>query len=355
MVGSDTWLSAGIATMLAFWGTWALRRYALCSSLLDHPNERSSHATPTPRGGGVAIVVVFLGWMVIAHVLQMISPCLFWGVGGSGVLIAITGFIDDHGHIKPLWRLVLHFLAALWGIYWIIGGMQPEVFGIRITHPFLVWLLCALYLVWLLNLYNFMDGIDGIACIEAMTVASSMALLVSVSGVLPYGEMVMAPLLILTASVLGFMLWNFPSAKIFMGDAGSGFLGLILGLQSLYFASLEWTLFWVWLILLGVFVVDATMTLFRRVSTGQDFYSAHRTHAYQYASRRLGSHIPVTLIVGCINIFWLLPVAYVVASKDFPGEWGVVLAYLPLIVIAWSLNAGVPEASSVEKTEHVLK
>ena len=209
-------------------------------------------------------------------------------------------------------------------------------------------ILCALYLVWMLNLYNFMDGIDGIAGIEAITVTLTGAAL-SMWFVMPSSSACSAVVLLAllaAAAVLGFLVWNFPPAKIFMGDAGSGFLGILMGTLSLM-AGLEVpALFWSWVILLGVFVVDATVTLFRRLARRQRLYEAHRSHAYQFAARCLGAHLPVSLMVGLINLCWLLPIAYFVATGGISGVVGVLIAYVPLVGLAWYLKAGAAELQS---------
>jgi Fuc2NAc and GlcNAc transferase len=116
-----------------------------------------------------------------------------------------------------------------------------------------------------------------------------------------------------------------------MGDAGSGFLGILLALLSLYFGWLHSDLFLSWIILLGVFISDATLTLVRRLLRGERIYEAHRSHAYQYASLRFGSHVPVTFGVALINVFWLLPVASFVVLGVLDGFWGVIVAYVPLV------------------------
>jgi Fuc2NAc and GlcNAc transferase len=149
--------------------------------------------------------------------------------------------------------------------------------------------------------------------------------------------------LILIMSVSGFLYWNFPPAKIFMGDAGSGFLGIVLGLLSLQAAWVSSQLFWCWLILLGVFVVDATFTLIRRLLRGEKVYEAHRSHAYQFASRRVGGHLPVTLAVALLNLCWLLPVALGVLLFDLDGFLALLVAYLPLVGLAVAYHAGAAE------------
>jgi Fuc2NAc and GlcNAc transferase len=188
-----------------------------------------------------------------------------------------------------------------------------------------------------------MDGIDGLASVEAITTCCSGALMVWL--VEPDSSAWMSPILLATA-VLGFLLWNFPPARIFMGDAGSGFLGIMLALFSVQAAWIEPRLLWVWLILLGVFIVDATITLCRRVVRGEKFYEAHRSHAYQYASRSLGAHRPVTFAVFAINVFWLLPVASLVALEKLEGILGLFLAYLPLLVLVYHYKAGDRQAQA---------
>ncbi len=151
----------------------------------------------------------------------------------------------------------------------------------------------------------------------------------------------------LAAAVAGFLYWNFPPARIFMGDAGSGFLGIVLGTMSIQAGWVDPALFWSWVILLGVFVVDATFTLVRRLLRGDKVYEAHRSHAYQYASRQFGRHLPVTLAVGGINIAWLLPIALLVGTGRVDGLIGVVLAYAPLVLLAIKFRAGELEVRQV--------
>lgn len=155
-----------------------------------------------------------------------------------------------------------------------------------------------------------------------------------------------APMLLL-AAVAGFLCWNFPPARIFMGDAGSGFLGLMLGLLSIQAAWINPDFFWAWLILLGVFVVDATLTLLRRLARRQKLYEAHRSHAYQYASRKYGGHRSVTIAVGVINLLWLLPLAMLVGLGYVDGSFGLLVAYAPLISLAFHFKAGAAEVQDV--------
>ncbi|UXH41320.1 MraY family glycosyltransferase [Pseudomonas promysalinigenes] len=330
-----TWLIlvAGVAALAM---TAGLRRYALARSLLDIPNARSSHTLPTPRGGGLAFVVCFLVGALGLGWAGAVAPPVLVGLLGAGSLVAVIGFMDDHGHIAARWRLLGHFLAAAWGLYW-LGGMPPVmVLGWSLDGAWLGGLFGVLYLVWLLNLYNFMDGIDGIASLEAICVCLGGCLLYWLGG---YPQATWLPLL-LAATVAGFLFWNFPPARIFMGDAGSGFLGIMLGLMALQATWINPLLFWGWLILLGVFVVDATFTLLRRLLRGERIYEAHRSHAYQYAVRQHGSHRPVSLAVAAINLGWLLPVALAVVAFGLDGATGTLVAYFPLTMLAIKYHAG---------------
>ncbi|KTT62956.1 glycosyl transferase [Pseudomonas oryzihabitans] len=338
-----------VAALCGSWlGTAALRRYALSGGLLDEPNARSSHQVPTPRGGGLAFVLVFLLGCLVLQKLGLLETSSCAVLVGAGLLVATLGFVDDHRHVGAGWRLLGHFVAALVALLGLGGyGVLPTVLaGMTGLPAWLVLLLGAFYLVWLLNLYNFMDGIDGIAAVEALTVCLGMALIYEMTG---YPGLLGAPLL-LAAAVGGFLLWNFPPARIFMGDVGSGFLGLILGVLSLQAAMAQLALFWAWLILLAVFVVDATWTLLRRLSRGKKPYEAHRTHAYQWASRRHGTHRSVTLAVLVINLCWLLPIALLVGVGHLGAILGLLLAYGPLLCLALRYNAGTDEVATAAQS-----
>jgi len=329
------WLFLLVIAISSFGLTWVFRWYALSRSLIDIPNARSSHTIPTPRGGGVAIVLCFIAAIVVMNVLKMISFSDALALLGAGTAVAVLGFLDDHGHIAARWRLLGHFLAAFWALYW-IGGLAPiSIFGTTIDLGIFGYVVASMFLVWMLNLYNFMDGIDGIASVEAVTVCISAAVLYWLQG----GISMAAPLL-LACCVLGFLCWNFPPAKIFMGDAGSGFLGITLGILALQSASISTNLFLGWLILLGVFIVDATVTLIRRLVRGDKVYEAHRSHAYQFASRQYKRHLPVTMATGALNVAWLFPIALLVVEGKLEGLVGLLIAYIPLVLLALKFRAG---------------
>ncbi len=329
--------------LAAFAGSWLLtlllRRYALAKSLMDIPNQRSSHSIPTPRGGGVAIVVVFLLALPVLSSLNLLGASAMYGILGSGLLVALIGFADDHGHIAARWRLLGHFTAAGWALFWLNGLPALQFFGVAVDLGWFGYILGLMFLVWMLNLYNFMDGIDGLASAEAICVCLGGCVISGLSG---HFEL-MWTALVLTAGAGGFLCWNFPPARIFMGDAGSGFLGFTLGVLVLQAGWVDPAMFWSGLILLGVFIVDATWTLLRRLARGDKVYQAHRSHAYQFAARHFNSHKIVTLAVIGINIFWLFPLSALVGIGSLDGLYGLLIAYIPICLLAIKYCAGIAE------------
>lgn len=326
------------STLLTGW----LRNYALSGGFVDVPNRRSSHVVPTPRGGGVAIVLTVLMVSPVLTWAGVLSPSLLWALLGAGLSVAAIGWLDDRGGVAVRWRLLTHFVAAGWAVAWVGGLPLLTVLGASIDFGLVGVGLAVLYLVWLLNLYNFMDGIDGIAGIEAVTVCLGAVVLYFLAP--GTGQSWVTPVLV-AAAVLGFLFWNFPRAQIFMGDAGSGFVGVVLGILSLQAGVVAPALFWGWVILLGAFVVDATVTLFRRMVQGERVYEAHRSHAYQHLAQRMRSHAPVSLAFGAINVLWLLPMAGLVVTGRLGGAAGVLMAYMPLVGLAYWFGAGQEDGS----------
>jgi Fuc2NAc and GlcNAc transferase len=326
-------VGVGVFTTAA-WLTARVRAYAVSHGVLDVPNHRSSHRVATPRGGGIAIAAAVLAGWGAAAMGGLLSGRQLLGLAVGGAVVTAVGFADDHRHLSRLWRLGAHLAAAACVVAG-VGGIPTSGPG-SLPGGDLLWApLSALYLAWLVNLTNFMDGIDGLAAGEAATVAAGGAWLAYLTG-----TVTLAPAAVLACGAAGFLVWNWPPARIFMGDAGSGFLGLALGGVALHAGQGTPALFWGWTILLGVFIVDASVTLCRRVVTGARFYEPHRTHAYQKLSTRVGGHRPVTLAVMAINLGWLLPIAALVARGQLSALGGLALAYAPLLAGALVLRAG---------------
>lgn len=319
----------------SFFITGAIRRYALARQLMDIPNARSSHSVPTPRGGGVGFVVAFLlalPFLVWAGVTDAMGAL---AIGIPGLLVAVLGFIDDHGHVAARWRLLGHFAASVIGL-WLLNGLPPvEIAGRVLDLGWVGNVLAVFYLVWMLNLFNFMDGIDGLAASEAVFVLVGMAVLCTVTS-----QITLWTPLVLAIATAAFLIWNFPPAKIFMGDAGSGFLGITIALVTLGAGWESPNLLWSGLILSAMFVTDATVTLMRRLWQRDRVFEAHCAHGYQRVSRRYKSHLKVTLVLSAINILWLFPIALWASFEPAGGGMKAVIAYLPLVALALHFRAG---------------
>lgn len=316
--------------------TWCFRRYALAKQLIDIPNHRSSHTIPTPRGGGVVFVLVFL----LSMFILMKTNRLVWGSDSSllGALLVTAGlgFWDDRKSLPAIWRLMGQILVCLWVLIDFSPFPTIQIYHYNFSFGYAYAVGVLIYLVWMLNLYNFMDGIDGLAASEALIVCLAMSVIYGMTG----HAASMASLLVLAATMMGFLFWNFPPARIFMGDAGSGFLGLLLAIFSLQSITLNANFIWVWLILMGCFIVDATLTLMVRMITKQRIFEAHNCHAYQKAVRLVVRHRPVMMTMMMINLVWLFPLALLVGLGYLNGFLTVFIAYLPLIIVAFQLQAG---------------
>jgi len=333
-------LALALAFVAGALGTWGMRRYALQRQLLDHPNERSSHALPTPRGGGMAIVGTVLLGLTAWAVWQPSARGLWVALVPPGLAVAAVGFLDDHGHVPARWRLLVHFGAAAWATF-ALGSVPALQLGEwRWQWGVLGLPVSVLLAVWLLNLYNFMDGIDGIAGAEAVFVGVAAAALMG-----PDSPIAVA-LLLLAAASAGFLVFNWPPARIFMGDVGSGFVGLMLAVLLIGADAQGLLPIWSGMILMGVFVVDATVTLLRRLARGERVHEAHRSHAYQWSARRFGRHRPVTVATVVIDVGWLLPWAWWAAQSPRNGLPAAAAALLPLAALAFWLGAGRAETST---------
>lgn len=264
-----------LLTFLSWIGTRQYIAYAHNRNIVDIPNERSSHVTPTPIGGGVVIVALFLALVLLCLISFPKEKSLWLSILGGGIIIATLGWLDDRKGLSASVRLAAQTTAVIWTLYQ-IGGMPTLALGpATLKLGYFGHLLALFGGVWAINLYNFMDGIDGLAAGEAFIVTLAAGFLIKGSPA------VSLALFGLGACILGFLIWNWSPAKIFMGDAGSGFLGFTLFTIALY-SELQGTLsILIWGVLLSVFIIDTTLTLIKRVRERKPIAEAHRDHLYQ--------------------------------------------------------------------------
>ena len=316
--------------------TGFIRHLACENKLLDIPNYRSSHNRPTPHGGGFAFTLCFLALIIIACLYDRITIEACLAIALPGAIIGCVGLVDDIRRVRLSIRLLVHIVCVSLGLLLLPALPEITVLQTSIAFSGLNIAIICFVLVWLINLFNFMDGIDGIAGAEFISVLISAAILLT----LLQETSLVGTLVIACTPVLGFLVWNWPPAKIFMGDAGSGFLGYLLGIGGLYVCSETDLTLWSWLILLGVFVVDTSWTLVTRIITRQNWLQPHCSHAYQRLAFRSGSHLLVTMGVLTINVMWLLPMAWLSIRYEHIAELIVFTAYLPLMVFCHLSKAG---------------
>lgn len=335
-------VGGGLIFLISLLLTGLIRAYAIKQSLLDHPNHRSSHTMPTPRGGGLAIALAFIGSLLFLFSQNALRSTVCWAIISGGGLIAVVGWLDDCRHVSVVYRLAVHVLAVAIGLFWLGGMPSLALAGWLMPAGVVLNIAAGVCLVWLLNLFNFMDGIDGLAAMEASFVALAAALILSCQNGWSHDARVLT---FFALSCLGFLAWNWPPAKIFMGDVGSGFLGYVLGMAVVLTVQAGTLSLPSWLILLAAFWVDATLTLIGRMVNGERWWAPHCSHAYQGAARRYGRHKTVTLAVLCLNCFWLLPLAFFANERPSLAWWLLLVAVAPLVFLVLRERAmGVKDA-----------
>ena len=320
-------------------------RYGPRFGLLDTPVARSAHVAPKPLGGGAALaapyflcVIWFVASAAISESALAYLGCLF---------IVVLGFSDDRWQLSSKVRLPVQFIVSVAAVRAI--GVDSVDFGFfSLSEPLTLSLLAVLSLVWLCNLTNFMDGIDGIAASQLLVTSLSCVVLLvgldAAAGESGEHDVVLTLSVVLAASAAGFLLWNWSPASLFMGDAGSGFIGFALGLLALESLVTQRMSVWSWVLLLGVFIADTAVTLLVRIIRGERWYEGHSQHAYQILSRRLNSHPRVVGGVILINICWLLPLAWVAGILPHYGVLFATIGLAPLLLGCYRLGAGRADA-----------
>jgi Fuc2NAc and GlcNAc transferase len=345
------WLLLSIMSAIVSWIVALLVcRHAARLRLVLEPNHRSSHVQPTPSGGGLGIAVA---GSLVGIGLDFVSGWASgWFVAALAIVLAAVSLWDDVQHLPARVRFGVQ-VAVCAGLLLLLGDL-PGTFLLRgdaaegVNFQLFGWIVSALLLlagVWWINLFNFMDGLDGIAGSQAVFMLAAGAGLAVWNQPFLVTDPAWVWAVCIAAATLGFLPLNWPPAKIFMGDVGSTYLAFMIFVVALISLHAGWfgsplAGFATWLTLGAVFVVDATVTLLVRMASGERWYEAHRTHVYQKLARRWGGHRPVTFLAVTLNVFWVGPLA--LACVLWP-QWGLIwvaLVYVPLVIGAVMLGAG---------------
>ena len=300
--------------------------------LIQHAIGRSSHTKPTPTGGGLGIVVgTIAGGVLITPADDFILLVL-----GIALVIALVGLADDRWSLPASLRLAVQLVAV---ILLVALSRAPAV---QLGNPGTLVAGGAMVFagLWWINLFNFLDGIDGYAGTEAVFVLLAALGLAAAANQEVLGQPLFWLMLATAASSTAFLFLNWPPAKIFMGDIGSTFLGFLLFAYAVLTINAAWLSVWQWAIMVALFVTDASVTLLRRLLQGERIMQAHRSHAYQRLSREWGGHRPVTMVMILANICVILPIAW--AAGNWPNAAGIIAAgtYVALGICNFLLGAG---------------
>jgi UDP-N-acetylmuramyl pentapeptide phosphotransferase/UDP-N-acetylglucosamine-1-phosphate transferase len=274
--------------------TYLIIKVAIKRKIVSIPNERSLHNSPTPVGGGLAIVLTWYIGISVLFFLGNLERNLYYALM-SGVILTVVSLTDDLIKLKPLFRLIFHFITAI-SAFILLGGLRQIIIPIIDTdYRLILYPLSVVGMVWFINLFNFMDGVDGFASLEAIIICLLMFFLSGTSVNL-----------LLIACISGFLFWNWPKAKIFMGDVGSTQLGFILVVLGIYAHNTYQFSILNWIMISSPFWFDATLTLYRRWRNGEKLSEAHRQHAYQRIVQYGFSHLKVNLWLMSINMFVII-------------------------------------------------
>lgn len=300
--------------------TLSIKKIMERKSLYVEINERSSHNGFVTTGGGLAILITWLLGLIYLVILKQIDEKLFTALS-FGFILSIISFIDDLYNLKIKIRLFIHVIIASLGLI-SLGGLQEINLGFfSIYNPIITNAFALLLIVWFINLYNFLDGINGYA--------GSEMIFLCLSGLILFGD---KHFLILMCCVLGFLILNYGKAKIFMGDVGSTLLGYNVAIFTLYYTNQNTNNLWAWFILFGLFLFDATYTLIKRIIHKEDITKAHKKHAYQRLAQSGWSHLKITNVANIVNII-LLVIVLIIKNIFIAFTLAIVLLYSIIKVI----------------------
>ena len=307
-------LIMGLVFVLSFTLTFYYREFALHHEIIDIPNERSAHRMPIPRGGGMVFITIFYALLIVLWLMNHIATPVFLAFLG-GLPIAAVGYLDDLLSIKIYYRFLVHLLSAVWGVA--VLGLLHSFYSI----------IPILLTVWFVNFYNFMDGIDGIAATQAIYITFVAGILFYANHAIGFSTLCLG----VFAALMGFLYWNWQPAKIFMGDAGSGFLGYFFAILMFSSATTVNIPILFWLILMAVFLCDTTCTLLYRIQSKKKWYLAHREHIYQRVVQSGWSHAQVDLILMLINGVILLPISFFYLRLQTPATKLILIVFVFIV------------------------
>jgi Fuc2NAc and GlcNAc transferase len=309
--------------------TLGYRKIAINNKIFAIKNHRTLHSFSIPKGGGIVFSILFVISIFFILWNWQLADEIVWIVGVGGLVATLFGFLDDIINIRARVKLIVQLLLSGWTVYWLYVSNLLLLDWVPI---FVIIIALLFFMVWMMNAYNFMDGVDGMAASGAIFSSSTLALMLFLTN----SSSELIPVFILIATtVSGFIVFNWPPATIFMGDAGSIFLGYIFGSLLLVTVLNGELSIWSWLTVFGYFFADTTVTQIARVVLVKQWYLAHRSHAYQNLARVTNSHLKVTGGVTLYNLVWVLPLILWSALQPEMGMITATLSIAPAMAITY--------------------
>ena len=270
-------------------GVYLFREAAIKFSIIANPNFRTLHEIPLPKGGGIVFSIVFVFGVFFLYwkAYLTLNLLLIFGIGSLAALL--FGFIDDLVHIGVKKKIIFQLFISFWALFWLNGG---PLFSYDLLPYWLSFSLTSFFLVCVINAFNFVDGVDGMASSVSIMSALVLSIVLMINN---ESSELLILFVLLSSSILAFIIFNWPPASIFMGDTGSVFLGYLFGVLMLISVMKGEISFWTWIVVFGYFISDTTFTFIVRLFIVKKWYGAHRSHAYQNLARITNSHLKVTL------------------------------------------------------------
>jgi len=321
-----------VSFFLSIVGVYFYKIIAINRNILSNPNHRTLHKSSTPRGGGVVFSSIFVIFSLYFWLNNLNNYDIFMIISVGGLAILLIGFLDDLVSISAIKKLTLQIILSGWAVYWLNGG---PLMGIDWIPSLIVLFITMFFLVWVMNAYNFMDGIDGMASLGGILASILIALIIVITNGLTLSALL---LLLLFSTMMGFLIFNWPPAKIFMGDSGSMFLGYFFGCIVLYTIMRNEVSIWTWVIIFGYYIADTTTTQIMRLILVKKWYAPHRSHAYQNYARLADSHLKTIGLFVVYYLVWIFPLLIWSLISPNYALFISVLAIIPAIIFSYKFG-----------------
>ena len=316
-------------------------KVAIKKEIFAVPTKRSSHNTYIPNIGGVAIFISYLFMLLVLNFTISIDQSILLILCSAGSIVLLVGLYDDIRDIKVRYRILTHIVVSILAVFFLDKIILFDRYFLNSLPSLLILFFSVLIIISFINIYNFMDGADGYMSIGAIIVSTTV-------GMFLYNDSISILFFLLSASIMGFLLFNMPKAKVFMGDTGSTFIGFVLAVLMLYSITYSNISIWTWGILISPFFMDAFITILTKMLTGQKWFRPHRHYTFQKiidffikkTNDRTKAHRMLSICFILYNVIILLPMAYISVKYVQYNIYICILSIIPIVVLALVFKTG---------------